>query len=264
MFRKVLYMDDLHLPKQMDVAIDIIKKHSKEVTHICLGGDFLDLGSVSTFTKFSYVSLLEEVKSGYDFLQEVRSITNVPIILFTGNHMARLNRYINNLNDREVVPFINPNVVEWYRDGFTTYEYGERKEYKPIENIITSRDWYVVLDNKLALTHPYSYKKNPYNFGKDICQWFFNNDFEPEMIIVGHTHKVGYLRIAEYKHTPVIGSGCMSKKAKYGKGKVSMTNEQAGYVIVSYDTRNQDKLSIDNVEQFDLGVHMTKINHIEL
>lgn len=244
--RRVLVLNDIHLPFEREDVLEIIKKHADEITHLVIGGDLLDCKDISVFPHDNCLSIIDEIKYAYNWLSEVRTILgNKPILCCKGNHENRFSKLV--LKDKVLQNFVDPEILRMFEDGFTLFEGNKKIKYKPISNFKYVPKWYLELDKKIIVCHPAHFSVVPSSTLEKTCEHFINKDidFIPELIVVAHTHKFSIIKAVRRLGIFGIENGCMCKDMEYADdGKLGYTPQVNCYSIIRYNL--QGKLNMND------------------
>lgn len=233
--KKILVLNDIHIPFIRDDVFDIIKKHKDEIKAIVFGGDILDCEEISSFPAIEKYPIEQELIDGITFFKHVRSIVgkDVKIILVDGNHEARWKRFIAQQHAQQMYKFINPNVLEMLRDGLTLYENGERKVYEGVPDLIVMNSWYVNINKEIIVCHPFNFSKIEIKNAKNAIEYFISRHEEFSTMIVAHNHHQA--ECSNYLGRYGIETGCMCQPFEYAEGRTSGKPQDYGYFIVGLD-----------------------------
>lgn len=255
----VMIINDLHLPFERDDVLEIISKHSDEITTLVIGGDLMDCQSISFFPKVRTLTLEEELIYTYNFLKEVRKILDKKqkIIVINGNHEERFYKDICNMHEKDMQKFINPNLIDMMVEGFTIYEDNKKRRFKGIEGITYIPHWFVNIDEKLIVCHPKNFSIAKGKMLENAVSHFMNRNEEFDIVVLGHTHKQSSGIIDRYSGKFAIENGCLCKPQSYSdSGKLSFSPQSYCYTIIKYN--DNEKIDYNNVRIYYLE---NEINH---
>lgn len=250
--KSILMINDVHLPFERSDVLEVIKKHSKQITHLFFGGDLLDCYSISKFPHGNHLSIKDELIYGHKWLKEVRKIlgNDIPIYLIKGNHCARWTKEI--LKDETLQNFINPEILQMYEDGFQLFIDGKKHEFEPIHNLHYIPKWYANIDNKIIYCHPLDFSSVDGKITEKVAEHFLNKGEEFEICVNAHTHKYCQQTISRRQGVFVVENGCMCKPMGYADtGKLGYTPQHYCYTIVKYN--DDEKINFNNIKVHHLN-----------
>jgi len=249
--KKLLIMADWHYPFHREDILDIISRHANEVDVLIVGGDALNVDSLSRFLEINKMSFEEEITSFYNFMVKVRNVFPIDkkIIFIRGNHEYRLYKSIAAMHEKQLSKFINPEVLQMLVDGFTIYEGSKSFKYEPIPNISYIPHWFININNELIVAHPEEFSKVP---SKTIVNAidYFNSRFEQySTVIIGHLHKFSEVnKNGKYG----IQLGCLCKPQKYAdKGSFTYSPQDYNYAIMQFDSNGKIDRNASKVYYLD-------------
>lgn len=251
--KSILIINDIHLPYERSDVLEIITKHSDEITTLVINGDFMDCESISSFPKIQRMSLEQELVYAHKFLKKIRKILkdNQKIVITRGNHEERLYRDICNMHQKNLQKFINPEIIDMLVDGFTIYESGKKIKYDSISGVTYIPHWFVNLDSKIIVAHPKDFSKVKGKMLENVASHFINRQEEFEVIVMGHTHKYSTGIVDRYAGVYVVENMCMCEPHDYADvGKLGYTPQTYGYTIIKYN--DDDKVKFDNIKSYHL------------
>jgi len=251
--KSIMIINDLHLPYEREDILEVIKKHSNEITTLVIAGDLMDCESISKFPKIRRKSLEEELIYSYEFIKKIRKILDKgqKIIIIRGNHEERLYKEICSMHKKEFQKFINPEIIEMIIDGFVIYDNGKKMKYEGVSDITYVPHWYVNIENKIIVAHPKDFSKVKGKMLESIAGHFVNRHEEFEVIVMGHTHKFSTGIVDRYAGVFVVENMCMCKPQNYSdKGKLGFTPQTYGYTIIKYN--DNEKIKFDNIRTYHL------------
>lgn len=234
--KTVMVMNDLHLPHERYDVISSIQKHADEIDILVLAGDIMDCASISSWDKLDALPLTAELAYTHKFLKKISKILDGKrIIMLRGNHEERLHRDISRMNQKELIPLINPEILEMFIDGFHLYSDGKKVKYEPIPNLEYVPHWYFTMDN-IIYAHPKSFSKVKGKMTSNIVEYFINRLVDFDLVIFGHTHKFCFSRVEGQMSKLSLENFSMCLDADYADtGKLSYTPQSSGYSIISYN-----------------------------
>ncbi|MCD6362103.1 MAG: metallophosphoesterase, partial [Armatimonadetes bacterium] len=138
--RKILVISDLHIPYTLwDRLYSTLRDLQYAYDTLVINGDFLDVGSVSSFGLERDVPLLDEYLQAIDFLDNIKSwFSN--IYLIRGNHEKRTKTaMIKEPKISRMSFMLNVELLSNLAHGIVYNSYGEVVETKPFTNIIYAK-----------------------------------------------------------------------------------------------------------------------------
>lgn len=236
---KVLMLGDVHIPYQIDGVIDIIKKHSNEISTIIFGGDLVDNEEISVFKGLGKGELIDEMVECHQFLKEVQDILpNARKILIKGNHEARFDKYLAE-TDTALNSLHTSNILQEIVDGFKkadhkkgTTTFYERLDYEVVD------DWWIKY-NDSVVCHPSKFSRIQGRVVNDAIDYFVRIGESFTNCMVFHTHKVSMVQNFDKFGFEV---GCTCKPMDYASksGKLNLTNQCNGYHVAVYKDGKYD------------------------
>lgn len=248
--KSVLFINDIHCPFEREDVLDIITKHSHEITTLVIAGDLMDCESISSFPKINRLTLTDELIYTYEFLKKIRKILNKnqKIIMINGNHEERLHKVISKMAEKEIQSFLNPNILEMFVDGFTIYREGKKIKYEGIEGLTFIPHWYVLIDD-IIVCHPKDFSRVKGKMLENVAGHFINKKFDFSTILFGHTHKMSQGIVDRYENKYVIENPCLCKPHSYSDcGKLGYSPQTYGYTIIKYN--NDERVDPNNVRVY--------------
>ena len=202
--KKVMIINDVHVPYQHEELLNEIKKH-KDIDCLVIGGDLIDCESCSSFQMLERPSLEEELVSAHEFIQEINKIINAEIICIKGNHEERLEREICKMQNKGLQRLLDSQLLRMLEEGFKFNIGTKRKQYKAIENFKYIDKWYARLFDNLVICHPKDFSNVPAKIAEKSAEYFLNRDVieKDDIIFIGHTHKFSQIPLKKvfYSHS---------------------------------------------------------------
>lgn len=236
--KKVMIINDLHIPYVNRKILDEIEKH-KDMDELIIGGDMADCMSCSSFPHLEDVTLEEELVAVYNFTEEINKIINhKPIKAILGNHCARLEKEISKLHKKDLARFIDHQFLRMISDGFTLFDAnGKKRIYKGIENFHYHHKWSKKFYDNLMVAHPVSFSGVPAKTLEDTITYFLNSgEIERgDIVLIGHTHH--YSQLISSRRSSIFGieNGTCAIPMDYSdKGRLGYTPQTNCYTIVEF------------------------------
>lgn len=235
----VLILNDIHIPFNRKDILEIVKKHSKNIQAIIIGGDLIDCKSISCFPSLEDITIETEIISAIEFVSELKKIidSKVKIFIIEGNHEARWRKYIMNMHDKKLYKFINPNILEMLKTGMIFYDNGKEVVYEGVKDLIIINDWWVNYRG-IIVCHPTNFYKQPCKNSNTAIEHFIKKGIKFEVLVCAHNHHQG-----SCYHYGIwsIESGCLCQEFDYTKGKTTAENQDYGYVLINFKGKKVDK-----------------------
>ncbi|MDD7756756.1 MAG: metallophosphoesterase, partial [Clostridiales bacterium] len=214
--KKVMIINDVHVPYQHEKLLDEIKKH-KNIDYLVIGGDLIDCESCSSFQMLERPTLEEELVAAHEFIQEINKIINAEIICIKGNHEERLEREICKMQNKGLQRLLDSQLLRMLEEGFKFSIGTKRKKYKAIENFKYIDKWYARLFDNLVICHPKDFSNVPAKIAEKSAEYFLNRGIieKDDIIFIGHTHKFSQIVSTRRQDVFVVENGCSCKPMDY-------------------------------------------------
>lgn len=239
--KKVMIINDVHVPYQHDGLLDEIKKH-KDMDFLVIGGDLIDCESCSSFQMLERPTLEEELVAAHEFIQEINKIINAEIICIKGNHEERLEREICKMQNKGLQRLLDSQLLRMLEEGFKFSIGTKRKQYKAIENFKYIDKWYARLFDNLVICHPKDFSNVPAKIAEKSAEYFLNRGIieKDDVIFIGHTHKFSQIVSTRRQDVFVVENGCSCKAMDYSdRGNLNYGNQVNCYTIVEFEEGNK-------------------------
>lgn len=236
----VLILNDIHIPFNRTDILDVIKKHSKHIQTIIIGGDLIDCKAISSFPSLDEDTTIEtEIATTIEFVSAIKKIVGdqVKIIIIEGNHEARWRTYITKMHDKKLYKFINPNILEMLKTGMILYDKGEEKVYKGIDDLIIINDWWVNYKG-IIVCHPKNFYKPPCKNSNAAIEYFIKEGEDFHTLVCGHNHHSG---MCHHFGKLSIESGCLCQEFEYSNGRTTTVRQDYGYVLINFKGKTVDE-----------------------
>lgn len=235
--KKVMIINDVHVPYQHEELLNEIKKHS-DIDYLVIGGDLIDCESCSSFQMLERPTLEEELVAAHEFIQEINKIINAEIICIKGNHEERLEREICKMQNKGLQRLLDSQLLRMLEEGFKFNIGTKRKQYKAIENFKYIDKWYARLFDNLVICHPKDFSNVPAKIAEKSAEYFLNRDVieKDDIIFIGHTHKFSQIVSTRRQDVFVVENGCSCKPMDYSdRGNLNYGNQVNCYTIVEFE-----------------------------
>lgn len=235
--KKVMIINDVHVPYQHEGLLDEIKKH-KDMDYLVIGGDLIDCESCSSFQMLERPTLEEELVAAHEFIQEINKIIDAEIICIKGNHEERLEREICKMQNKGLQRLLDSQLLRMLEEGFKFNIGTKRKKYKAIENFKYIDKWYARLFDNLVICHPKDFSNVPAKIAEKSAEYFLNRGIidKDDVIFIGHTHKFSQIVSTRRQDVFVVENGCSCKPMDYSdRGNLNYGNQVNCYTIVEFE-----------------------------
>ena len=235
--KKVMIINDVHVPYQHEKLLDEIKKH-KNIDYLVIGGDLIDCESCSSFQMLERPTLEEELVAAHEFIQEINKIIDAEIICIKGNHEERLEREICKMQNKGLQRLLDSQLLRMLEEGFKFNIGTKRKKYKAIENFKYIDKWYARLFDNLVICHPKDFSNVPAKIAEKSAEYFLNRGIieKDDIIFIGHTHKFSQIVSTRRQDVFVVENGCSCKPMDYSdRGNLNYGNQVNCYTIVEFE-----------------------------
>ena len=235
--KKVMIINDVHVPYQHDGLLDEINKH-KDMDCLVIGGDLIDCESCSSFQMLERPTLEEELVAAHEFVQEINKRINCDIVCIKGNHEERLEREISKMQNKGLQRLLDSQLLRMLEEGFKFNVGTKRKKYDAIKNFKYIDKWYARLFNNLVICHPKDFSNVPARIAEKSAEYFLNRGVieKDDVIFIGHTHKFSQIVSTRRQDVFVVENGCSCKAMEYAdRGNLSYGNQVNCYTIVEFE-----------------------------
>lgn len=235
--KKIMIINDVHVPYQNEKLLDEIRKH-KDMDYLVIGGDLIDCESCSSFQMLERPTLEEELVAAHEFIQEINKIIDAEIICIKGNHEERLEREICKMQNKGLQRLLDSQLLRMLEEGFKFNIGTKRKKYKAIENFKYIDKWYARLFDNLVICHPKDFSNVPAKIAEKSAEYFLNRGIieKDDIIFIGHTHKFSQIVSTRRQDVFVVENGCSCKPMDYSdRGNLNYGNQVNCYTIVEFE-----------------------------
>lgn len=231
-FKKVLVLNDIHCPYNLDI-VSIVEKHKDEISLIVFGGDIIDCEEISKYPKVGKRPLVKEMIEVHSMFKKIDNLTpHIKKVVILGNHEKRFEKYLA-ITNTALNDIHSENIIKEIVNGFTYYDRENDVEYKfnAIPNYEVLDEWYCLVDD-LIVCHPISFSKINGRTAVSAVEFFLSHNYEFNAIAVGHTHKMAQT-IKYGKWT--CETGCLCNEMDYANsGKLGYTPQDTGYLLATF------------------------------
>lgn len=225
--KRVMIINDVHIPFQLDNLIERIKEvYSEQVDDIILGGDIIDCEGLSSFGKKYKVSLSKELQTAEEFLNKMRKEFKPSNMFYIGgNHdKDRYERVVENLKEKDLYCLLPDSLIE---------EVCER-----VEGLTPVDHWFGKFYDNLIVCHPKNFSNVPGRVAEQCAEYFTNRGVADrgDIIILGHTHKFSQMIATRRNNLMVVENGCLCKPMDYAdKGKLNYGDQVNCFTVVEFE-----------------------------
>lgn len=235
--KKVMIINDVHVPYQHEELLNEIRKHN-DIDYLVIGGDLIDCESCSSFQMLERPTLEQELVEAHEFIQEINKIVNCEIICIKGNHEERLEREICKMQNKGLQRLLDSQLLRMLEEGFKFNIGTKRKQYKAIKNFKYVDKWYTRLFDNLVICHPKDFSNVPAKIAEKSAEYFLNRGIieKDDIIFIGHTHKFSQIVSTRRQDVFVVENGCSCKAMDYSdRGNLNYGNQVNCYTIVEFE-----------------------------
>jgi hypothetical protein len=261
---KILIVNDVHFPFNRDDVLDVIEKHKDEIRVLILGGDILDCWEISSFSNIGDYPIEKELVYALDMLHKIKSLLPdyVKIILINGNHEQRWKTFIAKQHVKGFYKFIDPNVLQMLKKGFTLYENGEEKVYKGVNDLLIINNWYVNINNELIVCHPRNFSRTEVRNAKMAIEYFISIGEEFSTLIVAHNHHQS--EVSNYLGKYGVESGCMCLPFDYSEARTSSRPQDYGYFLAVFDSEGNIDRNLSRLYKLEGNLEKSNNSKIDI
>jgi predicted phosphodiesterase len=249
---KILAISDLHIPLHNGEVLTHALMNHGDADILVINGDFLDLYSVSQWTKNRSIPLIEEYKTGMKILRELASIFP-KIYLTEGNHEDRLQRYFSSKIDLNVSFMTEADILHKLAKGYDFDEDGELVKMHDLKNVFYTRgqqSWYVQI-GKCIFAHPTGSSGIPMRTAIKTAEWFVGRDINFEAVVCAHTHQIGSII---WNNKLLIEQGCSCIPMEYeATSKMNYRPQTTGYTVIMMDKNGHVDFESSRTTFFSTG-----------
>jgi predicted phosphodiesterase len=213
--RRIRYgvIGDLHIPFQdRDASTEaILSLAQMNCNVLVIGGDFLDLYSLSRFLQYDRIPIKQEIIEARKYLDWV-SREFGKVIICAGNHEQREAKYFaTRLTPDEREVYLNKCVLERVSEDMPNVEIVKRT----VEG--TPMGWLVPIGRDAVVGHAETHSKIPLRPSENLQKWLdlWHNHIgieRPRLVIQGHTHQAGITWIGDRM---IVENGCLCRIQGY-------------------------------------------------
>ena len=249
---RILSISDLHYP--FNKPLETFKDYIGKIDILQLNGDILDCHSISKYSKTYRVSPIEEIIGARQYIIDIiEMLKPKKLVVNYGNHESRLGAYLAKKLDNELQEFIPETAFDYiFTDGFTHYDRKTKSKikYEPLCKVFDDVEikydgkWYSQIGD-VIFVHPKAFSSSPLKTAEKALYWFRNKGFKFKLIVMAHTHRIGFYKIGD----SVIceqGCCCETEKMDYLDGQL-VNSQKEGFAYICLDKNDEfieDKLKL--------------------
>lgn len=235
---RILCVSDTHVP--FNLPVETFAEYRGKVDVLVFNGDILDNQSLSKFSKLYRVPIMEEMVRGREFMINlIEYIRPKKVKVNYGNHEARLNKYLADRLNEDVLELMPTTVLDYIMTtGFTHYNHRERTRvfYEPLCGLFDdieveyTKSWWCKVGQTI-FCHPSAFSSGILKTTEKAMQYFLQERESFDSVVMAHTHQMGWTYFGKI-HLFEQGCCCDSSEMSYTDGKLykSQTNGFA-YIV---------------------------------
>ena len=237
---RILCLSDFHVPFQL--PIETFVDYKGRIDTLILNGDIGDCQAISKFPKSYRVSPMEELIECRSYLIDlIEYLSPSDVYVLYGNHDIRFQNYLAKNLDSDLLELMPKTSLELICvDGFHHYDKRQRSKvyYPPLTQIISGStihyedNWWMQIGDAIVC-HPIAFSNGIMQTAKKAMEFFRNNGNLFNMLVMGHTHRVGYYvdgGTAMYEQ----GCCCDVTQNHYVDGKLTAPQKE-GFIYFAQD-----------------------------
>jgi predicted phosphodiesterase len=237
---RILSISDTHVPFQL--PINTYSEYVGIVDILQLNGDLIDMQAISKFPKSYRVSVMEEMIQGRQYIIDlIEYIKPKKVSINFGNHELRFQAYLSKNLDSDLLELMPKTALDLIvNDGFRHYDKRNKVKtwYEPLTSVFPDIDieytenWYSQIGQTI-FCHPSAFSSAILKTAEKACNWFRNEGFIFDSLVMGHTHRIGDYKIG---NTVIYEQGacCDTKKQHYTDGRLT-NSQKEGFIYVCQD-----------------------------
>jgi len=237
---RILSVSDNHVPYHLPVST--FKDYKNKVDILQLNGDILDMQSISKFPKAYRVGVMEEMIQGRQFIIDlIEYINPKKVSINYGNHEIRFQSFLSKNLDSDMLELMPKTALDLIcTDGFFHYDKRNKTKtwYEPLCGMFDNIEveytgkWFSQIGNTI-FCHPSAFSTSPLKTAEKAMQWFRNEGYVFDCLVMAHTHRVGDFKIG---NTIIFEQGacCNTKEQEYSDGRLT-NSQKEGFIYVCQD-----------------------------
>jgi len=231
---KILSIADTHIPFYNKYVIQSAVNNHRDASCIILGGDILEVYSVSRWPKQKSILLRHEYEIALAWIKKLSEIFP-DVYLIKGNHEERLQSYFSANVDPVVSFMTEPDILTRLSEGYAFNERGKLTKTYGFDNVhytsgLTS--WFTQI-GKVIFAHPNGGSSVPARTVIKCAEWFTDRGYDFEALVVGHSHRMSQV-IWNDKLLIEQGCACLPLEYEY-TAKMSYKPQTYGYSVIYVD-----------------------------
>jgi len=238
--RRILSVSDLHVPFQLPT--ETFEEYVGKVDILQLNGDITDCQAISKFPKAYRISPMEEIIKTREYLIDlITYISPKKVVVTFGNHDIRFQSYLSKNLDTDLLELMPKTSLELIIvDGFNHYDKrkGTKIHYSPLCEVIDGVEidyvdnWHCQIGDTI-FCHPFAFSSGMMKTAEKAMQWFRNEGYRFENLVMSHTHRVGKYVVG---NTTLYEQGCCcdTKAMNYSDGRL-VNSQKEGFLYLCQD-----------------------------
>lgn len=234
---KTLIISDLHIPFELVGLDTLIGSLSEQFDNLVINGDFLDMFSMSTFSKDADIPLYAEVERGMAYLSKWSKQFD-KLIFNKGNHEMRAEREFGKNDKFNRIMFMNNfDVLDYIVSGLKYADFNEKAgagtHMDDIDDFMSRITYTKSTACKIGdaiIAHPTTYSAVPSKTVSMAIDYYKERIPNIKAVIIGHTHHVAKIM---FKDVIGIESGSLCGTLPYeNQGGIKMRTQENGIVFL--------------------------------
>ena len=233
--KKVLVISDLHIPFENPDIIEKALKDHGDADILVVNGDILDHFAVSKWPKQRTILLKWEYEIAIEWIKLFSKMFK-KVILTSGNHEFRLQRYFSANIDPAISFLISPDILERLAKGYDFNKEGilvKTHNFKNVHYESGLLNWYTVI-GKCIFVHPRASSGIPMRTAIKAADHFLDRE-DYQCLVCAHSHKFGQVI---WRNKLLIEQGCCCVPMDYeAEGSLKFSPQTFGYAVVYMDRK---------------------------
>lgn len=231
---KILVLTDMHIPFENEDALEEAINNNLDADMVVLGGDTLEVYSVSKWPKRKQLLLRHEYKKAFEFVKKLSELFP-KVILIKGNHEERLDKYFSSNIDQNVSFLVEKDVLTRIVNGYCFDDEDNFCKVHTFNNVIYAdgqTSWYTQI-GKCIIAHPTGATGEGGKCVISAAKYFEARGIDFQCLVAGHTHQL--LKCIR-NNKLLIESGCLCAPMEYeGNSKVNYRPQVLAYTTIYMD-----------------------------
>jgi predicted phosphodiesterase len=231
---KVLTFSDFHLPFVNRHVLEHGITHHSDADVLVINGDLFDAYLVSKWPKSKAVLLQWEYQLALEWIKFFSEVFP-QVILVSGNHDHRTQKYFSTRIDPAVSFLTDPDMLQRLAQGYDFTEYGDFERVHDFRNVTYDNgllNWYTLLGKSLFVHPLKGYSTEPCATTLKAAKHFIERE-DWQCLVMAHTHRQTR---SFYKDRLLIEQGCACIPMEYeAQGHMNMDSQIFGYATIYMD-----------------------------